>query len=189
LPKKPIPQHDHPDAMPIPSKAEPDAVWARVFRLLADLDQLHVQIQRVLDVLPSEARALLAVWNADGLSAGELAKRVKLTNAAITTLIDRLEHRNLVMRTRNKANKRYVIVTATPLAHERLAMIGSRLQERYQHAADTATRRARRIEQGIEPLRDLLDESITTLRLTPIEVFPVSLDNLPIQAFQTTDDD
>ncbi len=171
--------------------AEADAFWSRMFRLLAELDQLHIQIQRVLDIQPSEARALLAVWNANGLSAGILAKHIKLTAPATTALIDRLESRGLVERAKLASNKRYVIVTVTPVAHERLATIGAYLESRLERATVSAPRTAQQASRGVEPLRRLLDETIAIMRGTPVEVFPASLDRLggsSIRAFQNTDE-
>ena len=190
-----MPEHHKPD----PAEGTPtnpanslastdDATWARILGLLAELDQFHAQIQRVLDILGSESRALVALWSSGGLTAGELARRVKLSNAATTTLIDRLEHRKLVTRSRSTTNKRFVNIQATPLAHERLATIGCHLQERFEHTASTEPHEAQLIDQALAPFRRLLDEAITTLRLTPVEVFPASLDGLPIRAFRTSED-
>ena len=191
MPRKQAPKHTPEAADERRDTEAGDEFWMSVFELLAELDQLYVQIQRVLDILPSETRALLAVWHAGGLAAGELAKRTKLSAQATTTLIDRLESRRLVERTRHPENKRFVIVRATPTAHERLASVGRLLQARHDLATTIAPRSAQQAQRGIEPLRRLIDETTTIMRLTPIEVFPASLDrvsHLPISAFQMTDE-
>ncbi|MEW2083202.1 MarR family transcriptional regulator [Streptomyces sp. NPDC005283] len=50
------------------------------------------------------------------LSAGELSAALKLSPAATTTVIDRLERAGLVTRSRDAANRRRVLVTATDAA-------------------------------------------------------------------------
>ncbi|WP_327323944.1 MarR family transcriptional regulator [Streptomyces sp. NBC_01210] len=50
------------------------------------------------------------------LSAGELSAALKLSPAATTTVIDRLERAGLVTRSRDAANRRRVLVTATDSA-------------------------------------------------------------------------
>lgn len=162
--------------------------WVSVLHLLADVDQLHAQVDRILELLPTESRALLAVWSTGGLTAGDLARRIKLSNAATTTLVDRLEQRKLVQRTRLESNKRFVVITPTQRAIDRLATIGRFVQDLFDLHADTAPDQARELERSLHVLRRLLDETTTTIRLTPDEVDPPSLDELPIRADQTRDD-
>lgn len=54
--------------------------------------------------------------SAGELSAGELSAALKLSPAATTTVIDRLERAGLVTRSRDAANRRRVLVTATDAA-------------------------------------------------------------------------
>ncbi|MFE9956214.1 MarR family transcriptional regulator [Micromonospora sp. NPDC005299] len=65
----------------------------------------------------TDLRAMDLVLANDGpLSAGELTRALKLSPAATTTVIDRLEGAGLVTRTRDAENRRRVLVTATDAA-------------------------------------------------------------------------
>ncbi|MGI5180297.1 MarR family transcriptional regulator [Dactylosporangium sp. CA-152071] len=66
----------------------------------------------------TDLRAMdLVLANGGPLSAGELTSALKLSPAATTTVIDRLERAGLVRRTRDAENRRRVLVTATDAAH------------------------------------------------------------------------
>lgn len=69
-----------------------------------------------LGVNRTDLRCLDLVLGAGPLSAGELSTALKLSPAATTTVIDRLERAGLVARTRDAANRRRVLVTATDAA-------------------------------------------------------------------------
>lgn len=65
----------------------------------------------------TDLRAMdLVLANGGPLSAGDLASALKLSPAATTTVIDRLERAGLVSRTRDAENRRRVLVTATDAA-------------------------------------------------------------------------
>jgi DNA-binding MarR family transcriptional regulator len=53
---------------------------------------------------------------AEAVTVGELAKRVNLGQATVTDILDRLEQRGLVTRTRSDADKRRVLIRATVAA-------------------------------------------------------------------------
>ncbi|MET7619923.1 MarR family transcriptional regulator [Streptomyces sp. NPDC005408] len=71
-----------------------------------------------LGVNRTDLRCLDLVLGAGELSAGELSAALKLSPAATTTVIDRLERIGLVVRSRDAANRRRVLVSATDAARE-----------------------------------------------------------------------
>jgi DNA-binding MarR family transcriptional regulator len=71
-----------------------------------------------LGVNRTDLRCLDLVLGSGELSAGELSTALKLSPAATTTVIDRLERIGLVVRSRDAANRRRVLVTATDAARE-----------------------------------------------------------------------
>lgn len=94
-------------------------------------------VGRRLGLNPTDLRCL--DWLTGGpMSAGELARATGLSSAATTTLLDRLESRELVQRQRDPNDRRRVVVQLTdsardqldafygPLAHE-----GGRLLDRF----------------------------------------------------------
>ncbi|MFC9239206.1 MarR family transcriptional regulator [Streptomyces decoyicus] len=64
----------------------------------------------------TDLRCLDLALARDGMSAGELTTAARLSPAATTTAIDRLERAGFVTRTRDAANRRRVLVTATDAA-------------------------------------------------------------------------
>lgn len=65
------------------------------------------------------------------LTIGELARRVSLSQATVTTIIDRLEGRSIVTRTRDVTDKRRVYVSATERAAELLEAHPNPLQDSF----------------------------------------------------------
>ncbi|HEY0699991.1 MAG TPA: MarR family transcriptional regulator [Micromonospora sp.] len=66
----------------------------------------------------TDLRAMdLVLANGGPLSAGELTSALKLSPAATTTVIDRLERAGLLRRARDIENRRRVLVSATNAAH------------------------------------------------------------------------
>jgi DNA-binding MarR family transcriptional regulator len=57
----------------------------------------------------------------DALTAGRLAQRVSLTQGTVTSILDRLEARGLVRRTRANDDRRRVLVALTPRGRSLLA--------------------------------------------------------------------
>ncbi|WP_406499983.1 MarR family transcriptional regulator [Streptomyces sp. NBC_00846] len=64
----------------------------------------------------TDLRCLDVVLGSGPLSAGEISAAVKLSPAATTTAIDRLERAGYASRTRDHDNRRRVLVTATDAA-------------------------------------------------------------------------
>jgi DNA-binding MarR family transcriptional regulator len=86
----------------------------------------------------TDLRCLDVVLGGGPLPAGELSTALKLSPAATTTVIDRLERPGLVSRTRDPGNRRRVLVAATDAARAAEAEIfapvgqaGARALQRY----------------------------------------------------------
>ncbi|MER7334404.1 MULTISPECIES: MarR family transcriptional regulator [unclassified Micromonospora] len=69
-----------------------------------------------LGINRTDLRALDIVLGRGPVTAGELTAALRLSPAATTTVIDRLERAGLVARTRDAANRRRVLVEATGAA-------------------------------------------------------------------------
>jgi len=67
---------------------------------------------------------MLALWEYDGLSIGELGERVALDSGTLTPLLKRMQALGLVERTRSAADERLVLVTLTRAGRE----LGSRAE-------------------------------------------------------------
>lgn len=70
----------------------------------------HAAVASLLDLHPTDYKALGLVERLGPLSAGDLAKRSGLATASVTSLLDRLESRGFVRRIRDPEDRRRVLV-------------------------------------------------------------------------------
>lgn len=68
---------------------------------------------------------------AGGVTAGQLARRISLSQATVTDIVKRLEARQLVQRTRDTVDRRRVVITATELGARLQASAPPLLQETF----------------------------------------------------------
>ena len=78
-----------------------------------------------------QALVLKEVVTAGELPVGVLAQRVSLSHATITDILNRLERRELVVRTRSATDRRRVLVRATRAAEETVKRAPPLLQESF----------------------------------------------------------
>lgn len=62
---------------------------------------------------------------------GNIAKAMNLTQATVTNIIDRLENKHLVMRTRSLKDKRNVLISLTDQGSQALASSPTPLQQQF----------------------------------------------------------
>jgi len=67
----------------------------------------------------------------EGMSIGELTRAIHLSQATVTGILDRLEKRNMVHRQRSDRDRRRVLLTLTPRAHEILSLAPPPIQENF----------------------------------------------------------
>ena len=115
-----------------PSEALCDEVLTTLRRITRAID-LHSRKLAQQHGLTSPQTLLLKELADAGspLSAGELARRMNLSQATVTDVLNRLEKRGLVVRERSTTDKRRVLVTATGQAQELLKSSPPLLQERF----------------------------------------------------------
>lgn len=124
----------------------------------------HAQVASLLDLHPTDYKALGLLEQAGRLSAGELGRLTGLASASVTNLIDRLERKGFVRRVPDAKDRRRILVEPV---REKLdvAIQGltasqrslSRLLSRYADAqlaviADFLGRNAARLRQEIRKL-------------------------------------
>jgi DNA-binding MarR family transcriptional regulator len=81
----------------------------------------HAAVADRLGLNPTDAKTLSLLERLGPLTAGEIARSTELTTAAVTTLLDRLERRGFVRRTRDTTDRRRIIVEPTPEGVARFA--------------------------------------------------------------------
>ncbi|GAA4070319.1 MarR family transcriptional regulator [Actinomadura miaoliensis] len=87
-------------------------------RLQQSFDTFDEAVAARLGLNRTDLRCLDVVLGGGPLAAGQLSSALKLSPAATTTVIDRLERAGLVARTVDPDNRRRVLVTATDAARQ-----------------------------------------------------------------------
>lgn len=80
-----------------------------------------------LELNRTDLRCLDILGAAGRLTAGQVAERMRMTTGAVTTMLDRLEQRQLAQRIRDDRDRRRVHVELTPEAKERIAAVYDQL--------------------------------------------------------------
>lgn len=78
-----------------------------------------------------QAMALKEVTSAGAITAGELARRISLSQATVTDIVKRLESRGLLRRTRDQVDKRRVLISVTARGEAVHASAPPLLQEKF----------------------------------------------------------
>jgi len=108
-------------------------------------DHILVELRRIFRAVDLHSRKLMQKCNLTvpqrvimqeiekngAVSIGELARRVSLSNATLTGIIDRLEKRNLVSRSRSDTDRRRVFVSVTDNGRELSRSAPSPLQDQF----------------------------------------------------------
>ena len=96
--------------------------------MISDLNQtdhlmgkLHRSLRRNYDrqlktfgLTPCQFDVLLSLWGEDGIVLSELGRRVSRDSPTITGVVDRMEKKMLIRRTRDEGDRRVVKVVLTP---------------------------------------------------------------------------
>lgn len=112
---------------------------------MAKLEQVLVSLRRIMRATEIHAKALaretglttsqflvlLNISESGELTIGGIAKRVNLSQATVTSIVDRLAEAGLVVRQRGDSDKRKVFVQLTEAGRELVERTPSALQERF----------------------------------------------------------
>jgi DNA-binding MarR family transcriptional regulator len=86
-------------------------VLARVGRENSDATVLfHSAVASLMGLHPTDYKTLGILERLGPMSAGDIARHTGLATASVTDLVDRLERKGFVRRTRNPADRRRVVV-------------------------------------------------------------------------------
>lgn len=99
--------------------------------------------------------AMLALWEADGVSVSTLGERLRLDSGTLTPLLKRLEAADLITRTRDASDERRVRVHLTPTG-QRLKQRAARIPGCVLQAAQCSVTEAIELTRQVQRLRDRL---------------------------------
>ncbi len=66
-----------------------------------------------IEINSAQGRIMFALWQADGISINELAKKTQLKKSTLTSMLDRLENMGYVRRQRCKKDRRKILIKRT----------------------------------------------------------------------------
>lgn len=114
-----------------PSEAEE---LSNLGREISDVTILmHEAIARSVGLTGVDHKYLSLILRQGPLTAGELSQHTGLTTGAVTAMIDRLEHQQLVSREFDKTDRRKVLIVANkPRANKLFESSGDQLRTRVQ---------------------------------------------------------
>ena len=87
--------------------------------LMAKIRQVGGRIsERILkkhdvEINSAQGRIMFALWQKDGVSINELAKKTQLKKSTLTSMLDRLERMGHVKRQRSKKDRRKILIKRT----------------------------------------------------------------------------
>jgi len=112
----------------MPSRADALLAASREYSTAAVV--LHGLVGERFGLSATDMKALDVLERRGALTAGDIARATGLATASVTSLIDRLEKKRLVRRTRDRADRRKVLVALTPTMHARVAPLFEPLARR-----------------------------------------------------------
>ena len=66
-----------------------------------------------IEINSAQGRKMFALWQGDGISINELAKKTQLKKSTLTSMLDRLENMGYVKRQRSKKDRRKILIKRT----------------------------------------------------------------------------
>jgi DNA-binding MarR family transcriptional regulator len=87
--------------------------------LMAKIRQVAGRIfERILkdyniEISSAQGRIMFALWQEDGISINELAKKTQLKKSTLTSMLDRLEKMGYVRRQRSREDRRKILIQRT----------------------------------------------------------------------------
>lgn len=114
-----------------------DEVLVALRRVIRATDLHSKHLSKTTGLTSPQILLLHTVREKGEVTIGELANDMSLSQATVTTIIDRLEKRNLLFRERSKEDKRKVHAYLTDTGHEILKTAPVPLQDQFaRHFAD-----------------------------------------------------
>jgi len=108
-----------------------EQVLVAIRRVIRATDLHSKKITRNAGLTSSQLVLLKSIEAQGDTTAGEIAQRISLSQATVTTILDRLQSKGLVLRERDSADKRRVYVHLTAEGRNTLANAPQPLQETF----------------------------------------------------------
>ena len=144
---------------PNPLRLEHQLCFATHAAALA-LQKVYRPLLRPLGLTYPQYLALLVLWEEPEVTLGELGRRLLLDSGTLTPLVKRLEQAGWVMRRRDEADERRLLVSLTP-AGRRLRDKARDIPACMLQTCGLQAQEAQRLKQRMDSLRQQLLLSLT----------------------------
>ncbi|MBN2326695.1 MAG: MarR family transcriptional regulator [Candidatus Omnitrophica bacterium] len=171
------------------SKEEPsgEEIFIALRRIIRIIDVNSRRLVLRYGLTSPQLHILQELLRLEEVSVGGLAKSVNLSNGTVTDILDRLEKRNFVQRTRSTADKRRVLVKITPLGLAILKETPSLLQEHFKSQFSQLkdweklmlVSSIQRIAEMMESLKESKETILNNVGLTTGESSALNMMNFP----------
>lgn len=108
-----------------------DQVLVALRQIIRAIDLHSKQIERASGLTGPQLLVLQRIGSSNGTTAGNIARDVSLSQATVTSILDRLERKQLVRRQRATDDKRKVIVSLTGAGAEALSSAPTLMQQSF----------------------------------------------------------
>ena len=144
-----------------------ESILRSLRRIIRAIDQHSRQLSRSYHLTVPQLVCLHQLLQAGSTTPGNLAKKVFLSQATITGILDRMEARGLIERSRNSPDRRQVIVSLTDAGHRMAREMPWPLQERF------ASRLASLPKEGQQAVDQVLKQIVDMMEAREIEAWPI----------------
>lgn len=86
---------------------------AKIHHLAGRIFAMKLKEYRLDEINPAQGRILFALWQNDGVSIQELARRTSLGKTTLTSMLDRLEKAGFLTRIPSREDRREVLIKLT----------------------------------------------------------------------------
>jgi DNA-binding MarR family transcriptional regulator len=86
---------------------------AKIHHLAGRVFARKLKEHGIEEINPAQGRILFALWQGDGISIYELAKKTALSKSTLTSMLDRLEEAGFIMRERSAEDRRKILIWRT----------------------------------------------------------------------------
>jgi DNA-binding MarR family transcriptional regulator len=115
----------------------------------------------------TDARAIDVIDQRGRITAGELARELRLSTGAVTTLVDRLERSGYARRLSDPDDRRRVLIEVTPVVHELSRRIYGDFNEALAWAEAYSDDELETINRYQEATRDWLEDRLKRIESLP----------------------
>ena len=95
-----------------PDSDEDSLGYLTRYAFRAFVRSLAVELEKH-DILPGELSVFRVLWKGDGISQVELAQRMRVEKASLTSVLNKMQRKGLIRKTPDKVDRRKINITLT----------------------------------------------------------------------------